>query len=36
LNIKINQGLEMIKKYVAERYGVGLHDNAEKNNVPSA
>lgn len=36
LNIRINQGLEIIKKYVAERYGVGLYDNAEKNYVPSA
>lgn len=36
LNIRINQGLEIIKKYVAERYGVGFYDNAEKNYVPSA
>ncbi len=36
LNIRINQGLEIIKKYVAERYGARLHDNAEKDHVPSA
>lgn len=36
LNIRINQGLEIIKKYVAERYGVRPYDNAEKKHVPSA
>jgi len=36
LNIRINQGLEIIRKYVAERYGERLYDNAERQNVPSA
>jgi len=36
LNIRINQGLEIIKKYAAERYGEKLYDNAERTNVPSA
>ncbi|MDH3889604.1 MAG: hypothetical protein OEV49_00855 [candidate division Zixibacteria bacterium] len=36
LNIRINQGLEIIKKYVAERYGERQSDNAEKKHVPSA
>ncbi len=35
LNIRINQGLEIIRKYVAERYGAGLSDNVEKEHVPS-
>jgi hypothetical protein len=29
INIRINQGLEMIKKYVAERYSEKLIGNAE-------
>lgn len=36
LSIRINQGLEMINKYVAERYGDKLNPNAETINVPSA
>jgi predicted regulator of Ras-like GTPase activity (Roadblock/LC7/MglB family) len=36
LGIRINQGLEMINKYVAERYGDKLNPNAETINVPSA
>jgi len=36
LNIRINQALEMINKYVAERYGSKLNPNAERIHVPSA
>ncbi len=36
LNIRINQGLETIRKYVAQRYGSELAMNAEKIYVPSA
>ncbi len=36
LNIRINQGLEIIKKYVAERYGDKLYEKAERTHVPSA
>ncbi|MEW5795623.1 MAG: hypothetical protein AB1772_04600 [Candidatus Zixiibacteriota bacterium] len=36
LNIRINQALEMINKFVAERYGNKLHPNAERVHVPSA
>jgi hypothetical protein len=36
LNIRINQGLDMINKYVAERYGDKLNPNAERIHVPSA
>jgi hypothetical protein len=30
LNIRINQGLEMIRRYVAERYSEKLIGNSEK------
>jgi len=36
LNIRINQALDMINKYVAERYGSKLNPNAERIHVPSA
>jgi hypothetical protein len=36
LSIRINQSLEMINKFVAERYGSKLNPNAERINVPSA
>ncbi len=36
LNIRINQGLEIIKKHVAERYGDKLYEKAERTHVPSA
>lgn len=36
LNIRINQSLEMINKFVAERYGEKLNPNAERIHVPSA
>jgi hypothetical protein len=36
LNIRINQGLEIIRKYVARRYGQKLSVNAEKMYVSSA
>jgi hypothetical protein len=35
LNIKINQGLEIIRKYIARRYGQKLSVNAEKMYVSS-
>ena len=33
LNIRINQGLDMLKKYVAERYGAGRQTEVEKTYV---
>lgn len=36
LNIRINQGLEMINRFVAERYGDKLNSNAERIHVSSA
>jgi hypothetical protein len=36
LNIRINQSLDMINKFVAERYGEKLNPNAERIHVPSA
>jgi len=36
LNIRINQGLEIIRKYIARRYGQKLSVNAEKMYVSSA
>ncbi len=36
LNIRINQGQEMIRKYIARRYGPKLSVNAEKIHVSSA
>jgi hypothetical protein len=36
LSIRINQGLEMISRYVAERYGDRLHKNLERVNVSGA
>ncbi len=36
LNIRINQSLDMINKFVAERYGAKLNPNAERVHVPSA
>lgn len=36
LNIRVNQALDMINKFVVERYGDKLHPNAERVNVPSA
>ncbi|HVP07255.1 MAG TPA: hypothetical protein VMS71_05380 [Candidatus Acidoferrum sp.] len=35
LNIRINQGMEMIRKYAAERYGHKLETNAERIHVSS-
>lgn len=35
LNIRINQGLEIIRKYIARRYGQKLSENAEKMYVSS-
>ena len=36
LNIRINQGLEMINRFVIERYGDKLNSNAERIHVSSA
>lgn len=36
LNIRINQGLEMVARYVAERYGDRIKLNAERVNVSGA
>lgn len=36
LNIRINQGLDMINRFVAERYGGKLNSNAERIHVSSA
>jgi len=36
LNIRINQGLDMINRFVAERYGDKLNSNAENIHVSSA
>ena len=36
LNIRINQGLDMINRFVTERYGDKLNSNAEKIHVSSA
>jgi predicted regulator of Ras-like GTPase activity (Roadblock/LC7/MglB family) len=36
LNIRINQALEMIGRFVAERYGSKMNPNAERIHVPSA
>jgi len=36
LNIRINQGLEMVARYVAERYGDRINLNAERVNVSGA
>jgi len=36
LNIRINQGLEMVARYAAERYGDRINLNAEKVNVSGA
>jgi len=36
LNIRINQALEMIGRFVAERYGNKMNPNAERIHVPSA
>jgi hypothetical protein len=36
LSIRINQGMEMINKFVAERYGNKLNTNVERIHVSSA
>jgi predicted regulator of Ras-like GTPase activity (Roadblock/LC7/MglB family) len=36
LNIRINQALEMIGRFIAERYGSKMNPNAERIHVPSA
>lgn len=36
LNIRINQALEMIGRFVSERYGSKMNPNAERIHVPSA
>ena len=35
LSIRINQAIEIVKKYVAERYGAGLNLNLERTHVSS-